>query len=84
MGLRPRVIAMAGAIAAVLYLMLDSGVVSPEPAASVTSAALGGLAALFGVGAWATAVGGDPAKSPLLAGLALGAGGYALVRLLVF
>ena len=71
----------AAAAAAVLYLMLDSGLVSPEPAARVVSVSLGVLAVLFGVGAWATAVGGQRSRSPLLAGLALGLGAYAVVRL---
>ena len=83
MGAGPRVAATAGAVAALLYLMLDSGAVTPEPAARLASLSLGGLALLFGLGAWATSVGGQPAKSPLLAGLALGTGGYAVARLLL-
>jgi len=79
-----RVAAMAAGIGAFLWLMLDSGVMTPERAARATSAALVMLAALFGLGAWATSVGGQREKSPLLAGLALGVGGYALLRLVVF
>lgn len=78
-----RAAAVAGVTAALLYLMLDSGVVTPEPAAPITSLSLGALGLLFGLGAWATSVGGQPARSPLLAGLALGTGGYAVLRLLV-
>ena len=75
---------MAAGVAAVLWLMLDSGVMTPERAARATSAALVMLAALFGVGAWATSIGGQRERSPLLAGLALGVGGYALLRLVVY
>jgi hypothetical protein len=81
---RVRALGVASAIAALLYLMLDSGTVTPEQAARLVSLPLAGLACLFGVGAWAMAVGGQPARSPLLAGLALGTGGYALFRLLAF
>jgi hypothetical protein len=83
MRLASRAIVTAVGVAGVLYLMLDSGVVTSVPAPPLASLSLGGLALLFGIGAWATSVGGDPAKSPLLAGLALGAGGYALARLLL-
>jgi hypothetical protein len=78
------VIATALGVAAVLYLMLDSGAVSPEPAPPLTSLSLGGLALLFGVGAWATWVVGQRTRSPLFAGVALGLGVYALLRLLAF
>ncbi|HLK12311.1 MAG TPA: hypothetical protein VKW76_13105 [Candidatus Binatia bacterium] len=74
---------MAGGIGALLYLMLDSGAVAPEPAPAVASLSLAVLALLFGVGAWAMRVGGQPERSPLLAGLALGVGGYALLRLVL-
>ena len=83
MAAQPRVIATAIAVAAVLYLALDSGLMTSEPAAPVLSASLGGLALLFGLGAWATRVGGQPERSPLLAGLAIGLGGYAILRLLL-
>jgi hypothetical protein len=81
---RVRALGVAAAIAALLYLMLDSGAVTPDQAPRLVSLPLGGLACLFGVGAWAMTAGGQPAKSPLLAGLALGTGGYALFRLLAF
>lgn len=79
-----RVLATAAVVVGLLYLMLDSGLVSPGRAPALTSLSLGGLAMLFGIGAWATAVGGDRAKSPLLVGLALGLGGYALARVVLF
>jgi hypothetical protein len=79
-----RVAATGVGIAALLWLMLDSGVMTAERAARATSAALVMLSALFGIGAWATAVGGQRERSPLLAALALGVGGYALLRLVVF
>ena len=77
-----RVAVQAGAIAAFLWLMLDSGLLTPERAARSTSAALVTLGVLFGVGAWATAAVGQRERSPLLASLALGVVGYALLRLL--
>ena len=83
MAARPRVIGTAVAVATVLYLALDSGLLTAEPATRLLSVALFGLALLFGLGAWATSVGGQPERSPLLAGLAIGAGGYALLRLLL-
>jgi len=74
---------VAGVTGALLYLMLDSRLITPAAAPPVTSLSLGGLGLLFGLGAWATAVGGQPSRSPLLAGLALGTGGYALLRLVL-
>jgi hypothetical protein len=79
---RLRALLVACAAASLLWLMLDSGAVTPERAAPLTSLSLGGLAGLFGVGAWAlSATGQQPERVPLLAGLALGLGGYALARL---
>jgi hypothetical protein len=72
---------VAVAVAVVLYLMLDSGVTGP-PAPEATSLSLGALSLLFGLGAWATSAAGQGGRAPLLAGLALGTGGYALLRLL--
>jgi hypothetical protein len=80
----PRVATVAAAVAGVLYLMLDSGLVSAERAPALASLSLGALALLFGLGAWATWVGGQRRRSPLLAGLATGVGGYALARLITF
>jgi hypothetical protein len=79
---RTRVAAIAGVVAALLWLMLDSGIVAPERAPAFASLSLGALGLLFGLGAWATWAGGQRDRSPLLAGLAIGAGGYAVVRLL--
>lgn len=79
-----RVTLIGGAVAAVLYLMLDSGVVSAERAPTATSVSLGIVAGVFGLGAWGTWVIGQRHRSPLLAGLATGAGIYALVRLVAF
>jgi hypothetical protein len=81
---RVKVGGAAVAVAAILYLMLDSRVFTAEPAAPATSAALGILALLFGLGAWANTMGQQSARAPLLAGLAAGTGTYALVRLIVF
>ncbi len=72
---------VAGLTGAVLYVMLDSRLITPEPAAPGTSGALGALGVLFGLGAFATWIGGRPERTPFLAGLAVGVGGYALVRL---
>jgi hypothetical protein len=76
-----RVVAIAAAVAAVLWASLDAGFGDTEPAPAVTSAGLAVLALLFGAGAAAMRVGGRPERAPLLAGLALGAGAYALARL---
>jgi hypothetical protein len=85
MGRRLRAALVAAAAAGFLWLMLDAGVVGAEPAPPLTSLSLGALALLFGLGAWAlSATGQQPERVPLLFGLALGLGGYALVRLLVF
>lgn len=75
---------VAAAVSGLLFLMLDSGVVTPDRAPRLVSLSLGGLGALFGLGAWATSVAGQPERAPLLTGLALGVGGYAIVRLLLF
>ena len=42
-----------------------------------------GLPAVFGVVAWAMQVGGRSDRAPLLAGLSIGVGGYAVARLLL-
>lgn len=75
-----RVAAIGAMVAAVLWASLDSGVAGP-PAPAVASAGLIVLAVLFGTGAWAMQVGGRPERAPLLAGLALACGTYALLRL---
>jgi hypothetical protein len=63
--------------------MLDSGAFVPEPAPRAASLSLGAIAGLFALGAWAFAATGQPARGRWPAAIALGAGGYALVRLLV-
>lgn len=75
--------AVACLIAALLYVSLDSGRFTP-PAERLVSAPLLGLAAIFGVSSWAARAGGVPQRGPLLAGLAAGVGGYALLRLVAF
>lgn len=79
-----RATAVAAAVGGILWLMLDSRLVTPQVAPRLASLSLGGLGAIFGLGAWATSVGGQPERAPLLAGLSLGAGGYALLRLIAF
>jgi DMSO reductase anchor subunit len=79
-----RILATGGAIGALLWLMLDSGRISPDPSPPGMSAALGTLGVLFGFGAVVMHLGGQPERMPLLAGLALGVGGYAIARLFAF
>jgi len=50
------------AVAALVWLMLDSGAFNPERAPAVTSASLGGLGLLFGLGGWAVRAGGQPER----------------------
>ncbi len=75
-----RSLVIAAAVFAVLWLALDSGWMSDAPAPPGTSVALGMLAVVFGVGAWVMRAGGQLARVPLLVGMALGVGAYALVR----
>ncbi|HKA30352.1 MAG TPA: hypothetical protein VKH82_13300 [Candidatus Binatia bacterium] len=75
-----RSLVIAVAVAAVLWLALDSGRLSAEPAQPGTSAALGMLALVFGVGAFVMRAGGQQQRVPLLVGMALGTGAYALVH----
>jgi len=71
---------IAVAVFTALWIALDSGFMTREPAPGGTSLALGMLAAVFGVGAWVMRAGGQPARVPLLVGMALGTGAYALLR----
>jgi hypothetical protein len=80
--LSARSVIIALAVMAVLWLALDSGVLTTEPALPGTSLALGMLAVVFGVGAWVMEAGGQVGRVPLLIGMALGAGGYAMIRAL--
>jgi len=73
---------VAGVIAALLYLSLDSGRLAP-PAERAFSLPLVGLGVIFAASAWAAAKGGYSQRVPIFAGLALGVGGYALVRLFI-
>lgn len=75
-----RLIGMAAATVAVLWLMLDSGWVA-EPAPRVMSASLGALGGLFTLGGTAMWLGGRPERAPQWLGLGLGVVGYALARL---
>ena len=79
-----RVTLIGGAVASVLWLMLDSGLVSAHPAPTVTSVSLGILAAIFAIGGWGAWAVGQRKRSPLLVGFAAGAGVYALVRLVAY
>jgi len=77
-------IAVGAAVALLLYVRLDAGLVSVDPTPHAVSLPLGGLAVLFGLGAWAAAYKGQPTRTPFMAGLALGVGGYALLRVFLF
>jgi len=74
---------IACTIAALLYLSLDSGRVTPEPAPRLFSLALGGLAVIFAARAWTESIGTERRWVPFFAGLAAGVGGYALARLVL-
>jgi hypothetical protein len=69
------------AVAAVLWLCLDAGFGDAPATPPAASVALVILAGVFGIGVWVMRAGGRPERAPLLAGLAIGAGVYALVRL---
>ena len=75
-----RAATIAVAVYAVLWIALDSGWMSATPAPPGTSVALGMLAAVFGTGAWVMRAGGQLARVPLLVGMALGTGAYALIH----
>ena len=77
-----RAVVVAGAIAGLLYLSLDSGRFAP-PAERAFSMPLVGLGVIFAGSAWAASKGGYPERVPLFTGLAIGVGGYALVRLFI-
>jgi hypothetical protein len=77
-----RSVVIAVAVAAVLWFAIDSGWLTTEPAQPGTSAALGMLAVVFGAGAVVMRAGGQPGRVPLLLGMALGTGAYALIHAL--
>jgi drug/metabolite transporter (DMT)-like permease len=79
-----RVLAIAAAVATVLYAAFDAGLGPADESPVGTSSALLALAGVFACGAWVMRVGGQPERVPLLVGLALGAGGYAVARLVAF
>jgi hypothetical protein len=75
-----RSVVIAVAVAFVLWFAIDSGQLTTEPAQPGTSAALGMLAGVFGAGAVVMRAGGQPRRVPLLLGMALGTGAYALIH----
>ena len=79
-----RVLGIAAAVAAVLYVMLDSGVVRPEGTPKVISVTLIVLALVFTLGAWTAGFSGQPERRPMMVGLALGLASYAVLRLFAF
>jgi hypothetical protein len=64
----------------VLYVAFDAGV---TPAAPGTSAALLGLALVFGIGACIFSLAGRSERSPSAAGLAAGLALYAVLRIVL-
>ena len=76
-----RVAAITGAVVAVLWLCLDSGIGDTPPTPGAASAALLIFAFVFGTGAWVMRVGGRHERVPTLVGLSIGAAAYALIRL---
>jgi hypothetical protein len=73
---------VACAIAALLYLSLDSGrcaTATPR----LFSLPLIGLSLIFGARAWTVSLSRDQRTTSFFAGLAIGIGGYALVRLFI-
>lgn len=79
-----RVLGVAAAVGAVLYVMLDSGIVRPEGTPRVMSVTLLVLALIFTIGSWTASFGNQPNRQPMMAGLALGLAAYAILRLVAF
>jgi len=79
-----RVLGIAAAVGVVLYVMLDSGIVRPEGTPRIMSVTLIVLALVFTLGTWTARFGNQPQRQPMLAGLAVGLAGYAILRLLAF
>jgi hypothetical protein len=77
-----RVLAIAVAVLAVLWLAFDSKWVSSDPAMPSPSLSLGMLAVAFGIGAWVMQVGGRPQRVPLLVGTAVGCAAYVALHAL--
>jgi hypothetical protein len=76
-------VAVAAVVATFLWLNLDSGRMTSEPASRWFSMPLIGLAAIFGVRAWTESQNPEPRWTAFFAGLALGVGGYGIVRLVL-
>ena len=76
-------VAVAAVVAGLLWLNLDSGRTTAEPASRLFSMPLIGLAAIFGVRAWTESQNPEPRWTAFFAGLALGVGGYGIVRLVL-
>jgi len=74
---------IACVIAELLYLSLDSGRYSAATP-RLFSLPLIGLALIFGARAWTMSLSEEKRTASFFAGLALGVGGYALVRLFLF
>ena len=79
-----RIAGIAAAVGAVLYVMLDSGVMRPEGPPKVISVTLIVLALVFTLGAWTAGFGGQPERRPMMVGLALGLASYGVLRLFAF
>ena len=79
--LSARALIVAVIAAAVLWASLDAGFGDAAAPPAGTSVGLLMLASTFGVGAWVMRAGGRPERVPLLIGLAIGVGGYAVLRL---
>jgi hypothetical protein len=79
-----RAIAVGVSVFAVLWLALDSGLLTAEPAPPGTSVSLGMLAAVFGIGAAMMRLGGQSQRVPLLVGMTLATGAYALVHAFLY
>ena len=76
-----RIGAIAAAVVGVLWAALDSGFGGLPPAPPAMSSGLLALGAVFGTASWVMWRGGQPERSPLLAGMAIGLAFYAIARL---
>ena len=79
-----RILGVAAAVGAVLYVMLDSGVVRPEGTPRIMSVTLIVLALVFTLGTWTASFGGASGRQPMMAGMAIGLASYAILRLFAF
>jgi Co/Zn/Cd efflux system component len=77
-----RSLGLAVLAAAVLWLALDSRILTPEPAPESTVYAIGALALVFGTGSWVMYNGGQPQRATIPLGMALGLGGWVVLHLL--